>query len=324
MDTISSAKKIDTSFKTKQNKENELWRKIKSQRYLFAVAVLCSCWIFVFAYLPLYGILYAFKEFDFAYGFAASPWVGLAQFKEFFFGSDFLVLIKNTLTISFLKLIIGFPVPILFALLLNEVRKKTCKKIFQSVSYLPYFVSWVVVAGLVKSFLLMDGVLNSLLIRLNIFDEPYQFLAQTGFFYPLLIITELWKNTGWNSILYLAAISNIDPQLYEAATIDGATKMQQIRYITLPGIETTVTVLLLFNLAGLFGGNFDQIMLFSQNNVHFQQLADTLDIYVYRMGLRAGRYSFAIAAGLFTSVVSFTLMMTTNKLSKLTRGYGIV
>jgi putative aldouronate transport system permease protein len=324
LDTLDTSLQSKTSIKPKQYNSSKLWKKIKYQKYLLAVAVICSIWIFIFAYLPLYGILYAFKEFDFAYGFAKSPWVGLAQFKEFFFGSDFLTLIKNTLTISILKLVIGFPAPIIFALLLNEIKNRSSKRIFQSISYLPYFISWVVVAGLVKSFLLMDGTVNSVLISLHIIDEPYQFLGKEGFFYPLIILSDLWKNVGWNSILYLAAIANIDPQLYEAATIDGATKMQQIRHITLPGIETTITVLLLFSLAAIFGGNFEQIMLFSQNNVAYQQLADTLDIYVYRMGLRAGRYSFAIAAGLFTSVVSFTLMMVTNKLSKIIRGYGIV
>jgi putative aldouronate transport system permease protein len=319
----------DTSMKTVtpiQVKTNyrQLWKKINSQKYLLAVVIACSALIFVFSYLPLYGILYAFKEFDFAYGFAKSPWVGLAQFKEFFFGSDILLLIKNTLNISLLKLFIGFPAPILFALLLNEVRRNSSKRVFQSISYLPYFISWVVVVGLAKSFLTLDGVGNSLLVSLHIIKEPYQFLANEKLFYPILVLSDIWKNIGWNSILYLAAIANIDPQLYEAATIDGAGKLQQIRHITLPGLENTITVLLLFSLGGLFGSNLEQIMLFSQNNAYFQQLADTLDIYVYRMGMRVGRYSFAIAAGLFTSVISFTLMMVTNKLSKLVRGYGIV
>jgi putative aldouronate transport system permease protein len=308
----------------KINNRRKFWAKVNSQKYLLAVAIICCTCIFVFSYLPLYGIIYAFKEFDFAYGFIESPWVGLANFREFFFGSDLPKLLYNTLSISILKLIFGFPAPIIFALLLNEMAGKSMKRIFQSISYLPYFISWVVVVGLMTSFLSMDGLINDLLVNLHIIKEPFQFLAHEKLFWPLLIISDIWKNIGWNSILYLAAIANIDPQLYEAATIDGAGKLQRIKHITLPGIEPTITVLLLFSLAGLFGSNFDQILLLSQNNVYFRDLADTLDIYVFRMGINLGRYSFATAAGLCTSIVSFTLMMGTNKLSKMTRGHGIL
>lgn len=298
------------------------WSKFKKQFYLQIQVIPWIIWLIIFAYLPMYGIILAFKEYQFGSGIIGSPWVGLQQFKMFFISTDFYIVMRNTLAISFLKLLFGFPAPILFALFLNEIAGKRYKKFVQSVSYLPYFISWVVVAGIVFQFLsLQDGVINQLLLNLKIIDEPIMFMGEPKYFWSILVITEIWKNVGWNSIIYIAAISGIDQSMYEAATMDGAGRFKKVIHITLPSIIPTMVILLIFQVGGVLNANFDQVFMMQTPLV--TDVGEILDTYVYKVGIATARYSYATAVGLFKSIVGFILIILTNWITKKISDNGI-
>jgi putative aldouronate transport system permease protein len=274
----------------------------------------------IFHYVPMYGIVLAFKKFDLSKGILGSPWVGLDNFKTLMGTSTFLRAFRNTVIISGLKLLCGFPMPIILALLLNELKNLRFKKVVQTVSYLPYFLSWVILAGLFIQFLSpSNGVVNYILGLLGI--KPIFFMADNNWFRTVLIITDVWKGMGWGSIIYLAAITGINPELYEAAECDGAKRHHKIWYVTLPLLAPTISVLFILNVGGIMSAGFDQI--FNMYTTAVYETSDIIDTYVYRYGLGKMQFSLATAVGLFKNVIGFALVIITNALSKRISDNGI-
>jgi putative aldouronate transport system permease protein len=279
-------------------------------------------WLAIFSYVPMYGILIAFQEYRLGRGFLDGPWVGFGHFLVFFNNPDFLPILRNTVAISLLKLLVGFPAPILFALLLNELRRKSFKKTVQTISYLPYFISWVVISGMIYRLLSSEGsIINEALLRVGIVSKPVFFLGQSRFFWPILVLSDVWKMVGFNSIIFLAAISGIDQTLYEAALADGAGRLRRAFSITLPCLAPTVVILLIFNMSGILSSNFDQIYLLS--NPLVMDVAEVIDTYVFKMGIGQARFSFSTAVGLFKSVIGFLLIVSANAVTRRVSEYSI-
>jgi putative aldouronate transport system permease protein len=262
----------------------------------------------------LYGVLLAFKDFSPRLGILGSPWVGLDHFKFLFFQSpDFMRIFRNTLLISCYHIIFGFPAPIILALLLNELRYGMFKRIAQSISYIPHFFSWVVLSGIVIVMLSpSEGPVNYLLQLLNI--EPIYFLADPDYFRSTLVATGIWKEIGWGTIIYLAALTGIDPTLYEAAVIDGANRRKQIWNITLPSILPVITIMFILSLGGILNAGFDQI--FNLYNAAVYEVADVIDTYVYRAGIVGAQFGLTTAVGLFKNVIGIALVLSTNYVMK--------
>ncbi|WP_135554047.1 ABC transporter permease [Paenibacillus cymbidii] len=277
----------------------------------------------IFHYVPLYGIVIAFKDvtpFDGIRGIFASDWVGLKHFRNFVSSYYFWDILKNTLAISFYRLLFGFPAPIALALLLNEVRSVWFKRSVQTIAYLPHFISMVIVASLMTTLLTTDGgLVNALLHKLGV--EPINFLGDKHYFRSVLVASGIWKDIGWSSIIYLAAIAGIDPQLYEAATVDGAGKWKQVWHITLPGILFIVVIMLIFSIGGMLNAGFEQIMLLYSPPVY--EVSDIIDTYVYRRGLIEMQYSFAAAVGVFKSFIALFLLLGANYVAKKLEQDGI-
>jgi putative aldouronate transport system permease protein len=275
--------------------------------------------LFLFNYVPMAGIQIAFKDFAIGSSIWGSNWVGLDNF-SFVQDPQFWKVVQNTLYISVLKFIFGFPAPILLALMINEITHPVFKRFVQSVSYLPHFFSWIVVAYILQSFLTLDGgLVNDFIGRIG--GEPIFFLGSTEWFRPMIVSSGLWKEVGWNTILYLAAISTIDPQLYEAAKVEGAGKIAQIRHITVPGILPTISIVLILSIPSLISVGMDQI--YPMMNSANQEVADVLDTYVLRSGLQQGYFGMATAVGLLSSVISLILVVTTNSISKKINDEGL-
>jgi len=296
-------------------RKNYIGKKIWAQRYLMILTLPAVLWMIIFNYVPMYGVIIAFKNYEPYIGFLKSPWVGLANFKELFADPTFISALFNTLKISILKLICGFPAPILFAILLNELAFKRAKKLIQTLSYLPYFVSWVFVVGFMYSMLdPRTGVLSVALQNLHIISKETLMMADSKYFLPIVIVSDIWKGLGWNSIIYLAAITGIDGQLYEAATVDGAGRFKRMWHITLPALKPTIVILLILSISGLMNSNFDQ--LFLMQNSMTQDAANVIGIYSYKMGIVLGRFSYGTTVGLFQSVVSMILLVLANYTSR--------
>jgi putative aldouronate transport system permease protein len=266
-------------------------------------------------YWPMLGITIAFKDYRLLDGISGSPWVGLKWFHILFSSPDFWTALRNTIIISFYKLIFNFPAPIVLALLLNEVYHSGFKRIVQTIVYFPHFLSWVILGGILFSLFSTEG---GLLQLLGLSSPP---MMQPGQFRGLLVLSEMWKEIGWGTIIYLAAIAGINPELYDAARIDGANRFQLVRYITLPSIAGTIAILLILRTGHILNVGFDQIFILYNPLVY--NVADVLDTYVYRVGITMGRYPFATAAGLFQSVVGLLLLLVTNQVSKRVGGEGI-
>lgn len=301
----------NTNIKVKRHIGKKFW----SQRYLMVLTLPAVLWMIIFNYIPMYGIIIAFKNYQPYIGFLKSSWIGLDNFKMLFADPTFINALVNTLKISILKLICGFPAPIIFAILLNELVFNKAKKLIQTLSYLPYFVSWVFVVGFMYTMLdPQTGVLSGLLVSLHIINKGTLMMADPKYFLPLVIISDIWKGLGWNSIIYLAAITSIDSQLYEAATVDGAGRFKRIWHITLPAIKPTIVILLILSISGLMNSNFDQ--LFLMQNSMTQDAANVIGIYSYKMGIVLGRFSYGTTVGLFQSVVSMILLVIANFTSR--------
>ncbi len=275
----------------------------------------------IFKYIPMGGIVIAFKDFKLGLGVSGSEWVGLANFVDAFRTRFFIRAIRNTLIISVLKLCVGFPAPIILALLLNEVRHNGYKRVVQTISYLPHFLSWIIMAGILSQLLSPNnGAVNALLKSLGRKD-PVPFLLDNTYFRGTVVISDVWKGVGWGSILYLAAISSIDLTLYEAAICDGATRPQRIRYITVPCIMPTITIMLILSLGGILDAGFDQLLNLYSSAVY--ETGDIIDTYVYRVGLVDWNYKLSTAIGLFKNVIGFILVSGTNAVAKAISGTGI-
>lgn len=292
------------------------WRE---QAVLQSMVIPGLIFVVIFSYIPLAGLVIAFQEFDLYAGVCQSAWVGLKHFITFFTSDSFWILMKNTLGISFLKLIFGFPAPIILALLFNEIRQDKTRKIFQTVTYLPHFISWVVVAGMLTSMLAVDGgTINSILMGLHIISEPINFLSEPKYFWTILVSANIWKTVGFNAIVFIAAIAGINPELYEAASVDGASRFRQMFIVTLPGIIPQIMIMLIMNIAQILNAGFEDILLLTNNgdNSILLEVSDVIDTYVYRYGIKLQRYSYGTAVGLFKSVVSISMLFAANYISK--------
>ncbi len=276
----------------------------------------------IFKYIPMGGIVIAFKDYKLGLGISGSMWVGMENFIQAFQTRFFIRSIRNTLIISLYKLAVGFPAPILLALLLNEVRHNAYKRVVQTISYLPHFLSWVIMAGILTQLLSPNnGAVNALLKSWFGRKESISFLLDNRYFRGTAVISDIWKGVGWGSILYLATISSIDPTLYEAAICDGASRPQRVRYITLPSIMPTITIMLILNLGSILDAGFDQILNLYSSAVY--ETGDIIDTYVYRVGLVDWNYKLSTAIGLFKNLIGFILVVTTNAIAKRISGNGI-
>jgi len=291
------------------NKPLGFWKKLSTQKQLIWMSLPIILYVILFTYVPLTGWTMAFQDFKPSKGFA-SPWVGWKWFKFLFSDDQFVMVMRNTLAMSFINLIFNFTFAIGLALLLNEVKAKRLKSLAQTISYLPHFLSWVVVAGLVSTILASDGVFNIVLKWLGLMKEPTIWLGKPKAFWWIVGFTNVWKEVGWNTIIYLAAMSAIDPALYEAAEIDGCGRLAKIRHITLPSIKPTIIVLLIMNLGWIMESGFEiQYLLRNGMNADYSQ---SIDIYVVNYGLRQGNYSLATAGGMFKSLVNIVLLLAAN------------
>jgi putative aldouronate transport system permease protein len=292
------------------------WR----NRYLLLLLLPGIVFYLIFRYKPMYGILIAFKDYRFRLGIMGSPWVGLDVFKELLGSKDFWLVFRNTVIISSYKLLFGFPAPIILALLLNEVRVFWFKRVVQTVSYLPYFISWVVLSGIFFQILSPSaGPVNYVIKALT--GHTLYFLGDPSLFRGTIVGLSLWKGVGWGAVIYLAALAGVNPELYEAAYIDGAGRWQQVVHITLPSILPVITILFILNVGSVVEDDFDQIFNLYRPVVY--DVADVLSTYTYRKGLNEMRYSLATAVGLFQNVLAFLLVAITNMLSKRIGEYGI-
>lgn len=294
-------------------------RNYRLRKYLpyYLMLIPLVLFLIVFCYLPMCGVVMAFEDFRPARGIFKSDWVGFENFITVFSDGMFWSRLRNTVVISICKLIFSAPAPIILALLLNEVKNKAFKRTVQTIVYLPKFISWVVVATIVQALLdVQDGPINSLLISLGIIDESMLLMGSKELFRPLLVITDVWKGVGWGSIVYLAALTSISPEYYEAATIDGASRLQKMWYITLPFLKPTFMILIILSMGSILSAGFDQVYVMSNSVV--LDVGDIIDTYVYRKGLIDRDYGYAAAVGLFKSVVSVFLVGGANWLAKKT------
>ena len=295
-------------------KSKSLRKLMYEQRYLLLLSFPFIIWLFIFRYIPLFGWITAFQDYKLHLGWFGSKFVGFKNFIDFFKHNLFLSSMQNTLAMSIMMLVFGTFMAITFAVLLNELRYLPFKRFTQTVSYLPHFVSWVVVANIVTQMLAISGPINDILLGLGIVKEPTNVMIKPEYFWWIVVIADIWKEMGWNAIIYLAAMAGIDSQIYEAAEIDGVNRMQKIWYVTLPGIQGTIIILLILSIGNIINIGFErQFML--QNAVTFPK-ALTLDFFSYRYGLTMFRYSFGTAIGIFKSVVSIILLFLANFLAR--------
>ncbi len=290
------------------------WKEIKRQKFLLIVAFFVTVYGFIFYYWPLTGWLMAFQDYKPAKGLLHSQFVGLEKFRFLFGDPEFLRVIRNTFCMGVLNLVTTTVMAILFAVLLNEIRSSIAKKTVQTISYLPHFLSWIIVTGILHDALSSTGIINDVLLRLGIIDQSINFFAHPKYFWPIVAFANCWKETGWNAIIYLAAITAIDPSLYEAASIDGANRLQKIRYITLPGIKPTIMILLLMNIGNVLNAGFEVQYLLGNGLV--QSVSRTIDIYVLNWGISQNDFSLGTAAGIFKSAVSIALIVICNQVAK--------
>lgn len=281
--------------------------------YLFLVPAILI--VVVFSYIPMYGIIIAFKDFKMARGIVGSEWIGLAHFQKIFSDPNFYRVLMNTIKISVLSLITSFPVTIIFALLVNEIMNMRFKKVVQTITYLPHFLSWVVVGAFVYQLLSpSNGLINSILISLGVIEKPIYFMVEQDSFIPIYLITSLWKSTGYSIVIYLSTIAGIDQGLYESATIDGANRFQRVLHITLPALAPTICTLLILNVSSLISVGFDPI--FNLYNPATYPVADVISTYVYRKGMVEAQYDLTTAIGLFQNVVGLILILFSNWLAR--------
>ncbi|MCM3724869.1 sugar ABC transporter permease [Neobacillus cucumis] len=307
---------IQTSVSIQSHKKKGLFfKKLKNQKALMAMSIPFLTWLFIFKYIPLWGWSIAFQDYKPALGLFDQTWNGFVQFKFLFSDANFYRVLRNTLGMSVINLVLGFVTAIGLALLLNEIRHTKFKKIIQTISYMPHFLSWVVAASIISYSLSTDtGIVNIVLMKLGIIHQPILWLGKETWFWGINGVSDVWKNVGWNTIIYLAAITMIDPEQYEAADIDGSTRLQRIRYITLPSLKPTIIILLIMNLGYILESGFEaQYLLGNPMNLDY---SENLDIYVLKYGISMGNFSLATAAGIFKTVVSFIFLFTANHIAK--------
>ncbi|MCZ8516077.1 ABC transporter permease subunit [Paenibacillus filicis] len=289
------------------------WKSVKKNKFLYLLALPGLIYFILFKYVPMWGILISFQNYSPYTGFWHSNWVGFEHFRRLLSSPDFLLLFRNTMAINLLNLLFFFPLPILLALLLNELRSFLYKKVVQSIIYLPHFLSWVIIVGI--SFLMLsksDGIVNMVLQSAGL--AKIDFLTNANLFWIVLTAQSMWKEAGWGTIIFLAAIAGVDPQLYEAAKIDGAGRFRQTWHVTLPAIRNVIIILLILRIGQIMEVGFEQVFLMMNGAV--SDVADVFDTYVFRLGVRQGQFSFSTAVGLFKSLVGLILVIGANRLAK--------
>lgn len=300
------------------------WERIRKlmwkSRYMYAFVLPGLLYFLIYKYVPLIGAVIAFKDYSVFRGFQNSPWVGWKHFERIFDNPEVIQVLINTLVLSFLQIAFAFPAPILLAVMLNEVRWEWLKRSLQSIVYLPHFLSWVVVVGLFTIFLRSEGLINNM-FGLWFGLDSIPFLQMPSLFKPLLVLEVIWKETGWSTIIFLAALAGVNPELYEAAVADGAGRLRRIWHITLPAIRSTVVILLILRLGTVLDNGFEQVFLML--NPYVMDVGNVLDTYVYYKGIEQSNFSFATAVGLFKSVVGLILVVGANQLAKKFGGEGI-
>jgi putative aldouronate transport system permease protein len=304
---------------TSNSRRFEMKKKMKKSSALYVMFSIPFVYFLVFHYAPMFGTLMAFQDFSITKGFLHSSWAGTKYFEQFLFDDYFWKVVRNTVLINVYSLIFFFPAPIIFALLLNELRFKLFKRFIQSVTYVPHFLSTVVVAGMLVNFLSTDGIINQAVVFFG--GEARAFFSMPDWFRTIFIGSDIWQGLGWNSIIYLAALTSVDPQLYEAATIDGASRWRKLWHITIPGISTVITVMLLLSLGHMLTLGFEKILLLYSGPTY--ETADVIQTFVYRRGLIDSDFSFAAAVGIFQSVLSFILVIAANQISRRVNGARI-
>ncbi len=287
-------------------------RAVRKYKYLYLMLILPIAYYLIFCYWPMYGLQIAFKKYNIRLGVEGSPWIGLYHFKDYFTDAYFWKVVRNTLLINVYTLIFAFPAPILLALLLNELRNEYYKKIVQSISYVPHFLSTVVICGMIVNFLSNSGPINDLIERFG--GERVQFLMIPGYFRTIYVATGIWQNVGWSSIIYFAAIANTDPQLYEAAIIDGAGRFKQAVHVTIPSIIPTITIMLIMQVGSMLSLGYEKIILLYNGSTY--ETADVISSYVYRKGILGADYSYSSAVGMFSSVLGLIFIYGANWFSR--------
>lgn len=299
---------------TQEKKRNLTWKEMKKQKVLILWSLVIVIYGVIFCYLPLGGWIMAFQDYKPKDGLLHSTFVGLDKFKQLFSDDTFIRVIRNTLAMGVINLIVTFVAAIVFAILLNEVKSNGGKKTVQTISYLPHFLSWIIVTGILHDALSSSGIINELLLKFHILDQPLNFFAHPKYFWPIVAFANVWKETGWNAIIYLSAITAIDPSLYEAANMDGAGRWARIRYVTLPGIKPTIMILLLMNVGNVLNAGFEIQYLLGNGLV--KSVSETIDIYVLKWGISQNDFSIGTAAGIFKSFVSIVLIVIANQIAK--------
>jgi putative aldouronate transport system permease protein len=281
-------------------------------RYIYLMLLPVVAYFIIFHYIPLFGAQIAFRNFSPQRGLFKSPWVGLQHFRDFFGSYYFVRLLRNTVLINIYDIIFGFPAPVILALLLNEIQINIFKRIVQTITYLPHFISVIVICGMIKDFFSRQGVINSLLGNFSI--QSIAFMTEPGWFRPLFVGSNIWTQIGWGSIIYLAALTNIDQELYEAATIDGAKRFKQLVHITLPCITPTIVVMFILRIGRIMTVGFEKVLLLYNENTY--ETGDVISSFVYRKGILEMSYSYSTAVSLFNSVINFTMLVIFNKICK--------
>lgn len=308
----------------KKSRGKVIIRQMVDYRYLHLMVIPGMLFFLLFKYVPMYGIIIAFKNYKGAAGgfnaIMSAPWIGFKNFEIFFKSLYCERVFKNTIYLSLLRLVFSFPAPILLALMINEIRRSWFKRTVQTITYMPYFLSWVVVAGLLNTMLSPDnGAINTVIKMSG--GQPIYFLTSKQWFRPILIISEIWKNIGYGSIVYLAAISGIDQEQYEAARVDGANKLQQIIHITLPALSEIIAIMMILQIGKMFDDNFDQIFNLYSPSVY--EVADVFETYVYRNGIQQSKFSYSAAVGLVKSVLALAMILLTNRASRKLGAQGL-
>ncbi|WP_028550125.1 ABC transporter permease subunit [Paenibacillus sp. UNC451MF] len=312
MSTKTVTKPNIVPYAAKRNLAIEWLGDIRKNKLLYLMLIPVVLFFAIFHYVPMYGAIIAFKDYSPRLGIWGSPWVGLEHFQSFFGGLYFWRVLKNTILISLYELLFGFPAPIILALLLNEIRSSLFKRTVQTVTYMPHFISLVVVCGMIKEFTSSSGIVNDVIAYFG--GERFSLLLEPEYFRTLFISSGVWQHIGWGTIIYLAALTGIDPEQYEAAKIDGAGRWKQMLHITLPGIMPTIVILIILDIGRLMNVGSEKIILLYNPSTY--ETADVIGSYVYRIGLQEMNYSFSSAVGLFNSVINFTLVIFSNWLSR--------
>lgn len=300
--------------------DHKRFREVWKYRWMYAFMIPGILYFIVFKYVPLWGLLMAFKNYQPNLGIWSSPWVGFAHFQRFFGMDEFWQLFWNTLLLGFYNLVIFFPITIILALLLNEIRHEGFKRSIQTLVYVPHFMSWVVIAGISYTLLSSEsGIINEWIKGMG--GNSVEFLTSTAWFRPLIVLQLIWKDAGWGTIIFLAALAGVNPNLYEAARIDGASRFRMLWHITLPSIRNVIVILFILRLGTFLDLGFEQIYLML-NSIN-REVGEVFDTYVYRVGLQQGQFSYSTAVGLFKSVIGFVLVMAANKIAKLFGEEGI-